>query len=160
MFLLSTFVLAPIACGSSGIPAPPYAPQPTSALAEVPYPPPPARVERVPASPRRNATWVDGEWTWRGRRWLWVRGRWVVPPAGARFSPWAMVRAKDGTLWEARGAWRDARGAAIDAPAPLAEADPSEAAVVDSFGDLHAPGRSLRPPGARNGAGESKGAKR
>ena len=59
--------------------------QPTSALARVPYPPPPARVESVPPRPSTKATWIDGEWTWRGKRWLWVRGRWVEPPKGAVF---------------------------------------------------------------------------
>ena len=144
-------------CASS-LRAPPYAAQPTRALAEVPYPPPPARVERVPAAPSRNATWVDGEWSWRGRRWLWIRGRWVVPPRGARFSPWTLVRAKDGTLWEAPGTWRDAKGAALDPPPALAEANVSEAAVVDQLGDLHAAGRTLHAPGAR--ARNAKGAER
>ena len=85
-------------------------------------------------------------------RWLWTRGRWVVPPRGARYSPWTIVRAKDGTLWEAPGTWRDGHGDPIAPPVALAEADVSEAAVVDSFGDLHAAGRTLRAPGEQKGA--------
>jgi hypothetical protein len=142
-------VLALAACGPTALPAPPYAPQPSSALERVPFPPPPARVETVPARPSTNATWIDGEWTWRGKRWLWIRGRWVVAPTGARYSPWALVRAPDGTLWEARGAWRDARGDELDPPRPLAVAEVSEAAVVDVLGDTLTPGRTLPAPGAR-----------
>lgn len=149
---IAVLIVASSACGNSALPAPSYAPQPTSALAEVPYPPPPARVEQVPASPRRNATWIDGEWTWKGKRWLWTCGRWVVPPSGARYSPWAIVRGKDGTLWEAPGTWRDEHGEPIAAPAALADATVSEAAVVDSFGELHAPGRVIHA--------QSKGAER
>ncbi|HEY2367933.1 MAG TPA: hypothetical protein VGH87_16160 [Polyangiaceae bacterium] len=135
-------------CTETTLPSPPLAPQPTSALAEVPFPPPPARVEKVPARPSTRATWIDGEWTYRGRAWTWVRGRWVEAPTGARYSPWTLVRGKDGTLWEARGTWRDARGDEMAAPNPLAVADVSEGAVIDALGDEITPGRTLQAPGA------------
>src|SRR5262249_19876160 len=100
--------IAIVACGHARLPRPPYVQQPTSALVEAPYPPPPARVEVVPDSPRDEAVWVDGEWTWHGRRWAWRRGRWVVTPSGGAFSPWTTVRNGDGTLYFAEGTWRDA----------------------------------------------------
>ena len=76
-----------------------------------------------------------------------MRGRWVVAPVGARYSPWALVRGKDGTLWEARGTWRDAHGEEVDPPKPLALADVSEGAVIDTLGDAITPGRTLPAPG-------------
>ncbi len=141
------WVMLATACTAAPLPAPPYVAQPSSALARVPFPPPPARVETVPARPSTNATWIDGEWSWRGRRWLWIRGRWVVPPAGARYAPFALVRGPDGTLWAARGAWRNARGEEIDPPRPLAVAEVSEGAVVDVLGETVTPGRTLPAPG-------------
>lgn len=143
------WLVAATGCGVTTLPSPPFAPHPTSALAEVPFPPPPARVEKVPPSPSARAAWIDGEWTFRGRKWMWIRGRWVEPPVGARYSPWAIVRDKEGTLWEARGTWRDAHGEEIDPPKPLAVADVSEGAVIDALGDAITPGRTLQAPGAR-----------
>jgi hypothetical protein len=141
--------LALAACGASALPAPPYAKQPSTALVAVPFPPPPARVEAVPARPDKNAAWVDGEWAWRARRWLWLPGRWVVAPKAARYSPWTVTRAADGTVLVAPGAWRDARGEVIAPPPPLAVAAVSPGAVVDVEGDILQPGRTLAPPGGR-----------
>jgi hypothetical protein len=143
----AVWLLALTACGATPLPSPPYMAQPTSALVEVPYPPPPARVETVPARPSTNATWIDGEWTWRAKKWLWEKGRWVVAPAQAKYSPWALVRSSDGALWEARGTWRDARGEELDPPKPLSVAQVSEGAVIDTLGDALTPGRTLPAPG-------------
>jgi hypothetical protein len=136
-----------LACGASPLPSPPFVPQPTSALEVVPYPPPPARIEAVPPCPRKNATWIDGEWTWRTQRWLWIRGRWIVAPAGARYSPWTLTHTSDGTLYEARGTWRNDRGEAIEPPKPLGVADVSEGVIIDTAGDSLTPGRTLPAPG-------------
>lgn len=125
---------AALACAPK-LPAPPYTEQPTSALAEIPYPPPPARAESVPGAPRGGAVWIDGEWVWRARRWSWKPGRWVVPPPGARFSPWTTVRDRTGTLFMASGVWRDAHGAAVEEPAALAVGVPGAGAIVSSEGD-------------------------
>jgi hypothetical protein len=108
-----------LACTAS-LPRPSYTAQPTSALVETPFPPPPARAEFVPAQPAKDAVWVDGEWTWRGHKWGWVAGRWVVPPAGAAFSPWTTVRSADGSLLFAQGTWRNAHGDVVPPPPPLA----------------------------------------
>src|SRR5579883_2247860 len=132
-------------CGCGGsLPHPEWAPQPTSALVEVTRPPPPARVETIPPSPSTGAVWIDGEWTWRRGRWSWLPGRWVDAPAGARFSPWAFVRGRDGRLWVAAGVWRDARGQPMAAPAPLAEATVEGGAVVTADGNIEVTGPTVR----------------
>src|SRR3954469_19970731 len=96
-----------VACGARALPHPEYVAHPQRALVEVPYPPPPARVEFVPARPADDAVWVDGEWVWRGRRYAWKPGRWVMAPSDAKFSPWTSVRDREGTLYLAKGTWRD-----------------------------------------------------
>jgi hypothetical protein len=126
--------IAALACGVPRLPAPPLARQPTEALIEVPYPPPPPRVETVPAAPRSTAVWIDGEWTWQTRRWAWRPGRWVLSPVEARFTPWTTVRDRLGTLYFAEGTWRDASGAAVAEPPPLAVAEALPSAVVTPEG--------------------------
>ncbi|MGH7298409.1 MAG: hypothetical protein ACRELB_25945, partial [Polyangiaceae bacterium] len=133
-----------LAACAPGLPHPVYAPQPTAALEPVDRPPPPARVEIVPGRPSHQAVWIDGEWMWRRASWAWLPGRWVVPPAGASFSAWAFVRRADGTLWYAPGVWRDATGAVMAAPAPLALADVEAGAVVDADGSVESTGPILR----------------
>ena len=113
-------MLALLFACTAPLPHPPYVRQPTTALVETPFPPPPARAEFVPNRPAKGAVWIDGEWTWRGHRWGWNAGRWVFPPPGAAFSPWSTVRAADGTLFFAQGTWRDAQGDVVAAPVPLA----------------------------------------
>lgn len=132
--------VAVFACGAPKLPAPPYVSQPTSALAEVPYPPPPARIEAVPRRPKSNAVWIDGEWIWQTRRWAWKPGRWIVPPTGARFAAWTTVRGRTGALYFASGRWRDASGAEVAEPEPLAIAGPAPAAVVTPEGESVVPG--------------------
>ena len=112
---------------------------------KVTAPPPPARVELVPPRPDAAALWIDGEWTWRRQRWAWMPGRWVDAPPGATFSPWAFVRAPDGELWYAPGVWRDAQGATIDSPPPLAVATAESGAVVTADGTTETTGPTLRP---------------
>lgn len=131
------------------LPHPTYSPQPTSALVEVEYPPPPARAETVPARPTDDAVWIDGEWTWRRRRWAWNPGRWVEAPAGATYSPWTAVRASDGTFFYAPGAWRDAHGAAVTEPKPLALAGITSNVIFDAEGDVQRAGRVLSPDRTR-----------
>jgi hypothetical protein len=123
---------------------PAYAPQPTKALVEVGAPPPPGRVEIVPADPVKGAVWVDGEWEWRRERWAWLAGRWVVPPSGATFSPWVFERGLDGKLWCAPGVWRDATGAPIDPPPALATAAVEAGAVVTADGNSDTTGPTVR----------------
>jgi hypothetical protein len=140
-----------------------YAPQPSSSLESVDQPPPPARVEIVPARPSGQAVWVDGEWLWRRGRWAWLTGRWVAPPPGAVFSAWVFTRGEDGRLWYAPGAWRDARGAVLEL-VPLARASVEAGALVDADGTTETTGPILRdrpheaqpePEGATPGAGSS-----
>jgi hypothetical protein len=146
----SALLFACTACASS-FPRPPCSPQPTSALVEVALPPPPARVELVPARPSASALWIDGEWTWRRGRWAWLVGRWVDAPAAETFSPWVFVRAPDGTLFYAPGVWRDARGGPVDPPATLAIATVESGEVVDADGTAEVTGPTLRErPRARS----------
>jgi hypothetical protein len=137
--LLVAFVLgtaAAVACGAPKLPAPAYTSQPTNALTEVPYPPPPARVEAIPPRPTdESAVWIDGEWTWQTRRWAWKPGRWVKPPSGARFAPWTTVRDRIGTLYFAGGTWRDSKGSELPEPEPIAVGGPAPAAVISPAGE-------------------------
>jgi hypothetical protein len=128
-----------LACGSSRIPTPPYAQQTTSALTEVPYPPPPARVEKVPKRPDDRAVWIDGEWTWQGRRWAWRQGRWVDPPEDGVFSPWATVRDASGTLYVAAGTWCTREGATLPDPPPIVAGRPTTGAMVNPEGEAVGP---------------------
>jgi hypothetical protein len=74
----------------------------------IPYPPPPARVEVVPAMPKDipGAVWVDGEWQWKGRRWVWSPGQWQAPLLGGYYAPPTVVRFEDGTLEYYAGTWK------------------------------------------------------
>jgi hypothetical protein len=145
-----------VVCACAGsLPRPPYTPQPSSALSVVPIPPPPARVEEVPRAPVSGAVWIDGEWLYRRGRWAWVLGRWVTAPPGAFFSPWAVVRAPDGAIYFAPGAWRDKNGKAVAAPPSLAVASASAGAVVDAEGVIQSTGRTLKPEMASEGSLEA-----
>jgi len=143
--------LALIRCSTS-LPHPAYVAQPTSALVEASRVPPPSRVEMVPPRPDDRSVWIDGEWTWRRGRWSWLVGRWVLAPSGARFSPWAFVRAPDGTLWVAAGTWRNVNGAPVEAPRALAVASVESVEVVDAEGRTEVTGPTLSErPGTPSG---------
>ncbi len=125
-----------VACGGEAVPHPAYAPQVASDLVSIAHEPPPARVETLPPRAAGASAWVDGEWTWKRRRWIWVPGRWVAPPEGATYSPWATVRAADGSLYFAAARWRDAKGHAMEPPKALAIAKVESGAVVDAEGEM------------------------
>jgi hypothetical protein len=146
------------------LPHPVYVGQSTQSLESVGFPPPPARVEFIPRQPAKKgvkeAVWIDGEWEWQGRRWRWRLGRWVTPPEGARFAPWAVVYASDGTVYSAPGIWRDAQGREVTEPATLAIARTNLADVVDPEGNLETTGPSLKPesdPREHEDAGATEG---
>ncbi|GAC1554362.1 MAG: hypothetical protein NVS3B10_15770 [Polyangiales bacterium] len=135
-----------LACAAPRLPAPAYAGQPSDALQQADYPPPPARVEIIPTEPpSARAVWIDGEWTWQGRRWAWKQGRWVVPPAGARFSPWTSTRDKSGLFYVAEGKWRDAQGRDVPDPKPMAIGHTRGGPVTDPEGDSVAPTPNVAP---------------
>ena len=138
-FLLAIFA----ACGPL-LRRPGFTPQPTSALSEVGAPPPPARVEIIPAEPSSTAVWLDGEWIWRRAQWAWLPGRWVNPPADALWAPWVFERGPDGRLWYAPSAWRRPDGTVVDPPPALATASPETGAVVDAAGTIVTTGPTLR----------------
>jgi hypothetical protein len=142
MRLGALFAVLLAACGGP-LPHPAYVPQPTSALVEVSRPPPPARVEAVPARPSPKAVWLDGEWAWRRGRWAWLIGRWVEPLPEAAYSPWVFVRGLDGSLYYAPGTWRDAKGDPIDPPTALALGQVESNIVVDADGTVEPTGPTL-----------------
>lgn len=133
-------------CGGAARPTPSLAKQPAAAYVPVPYPPPPARVEYAPVSPREGAVWVGGEWDFRFRRWIWTYGRWVVPPTNATYARWSLERDRKGELKFAPGAWRDAKGKVVEAPTPLATATARENAVVEEDGTQQEVGPNKAPP--------------
>ncbi len=132
-------------CGSH-LPTPRAAAQPTDALVEVAYPPPPARVEFVPEQPSDDAVWVGGEWLWSGRRWSWRPGMWVVPPEGGGYARRVLVRRNDGKLFFAGGTWRDAQGRELPAP-PEKVARSRSGAVVNPEGETEPTGADVHPDG-------------
>lgn len=147
-----------VAACNGDLPRPAYVEQTTDALAPVPYPPPPARVETIPPRPRSGAVWIDGEWVWQGRLFAWRRGRWVMPPAGARFAPWTTVRGEDGTIYLADGVWRDARNQVVPDPPALAVAKSTAGAVVDLEGNEEVIGHTVRESQGASSAAQSPGA--
>jgi hypothetical protein len=121
------FALLP-ACSSS-LPRPPAGLVPTSDMIEVPYPPPPGRVEIIPPKKTAGQVWIDGQWEWDGNGWKWREGAWSTPPPNAYFTPWMTKRRADGQLLFARAEWRDKAGRPLNvdtngqlcsAPAPIA----------------------------------------
>jgi hypothetical protein len=137
------FLTAMVLTCSSELPHPNYTGQPTTALAEIPYPPPPARVERVPERPVDDAVFVRGEWRWDGRRWAWKQGAWFVPPPGVLYARWVTVRAPDGKLYFAAGAWRDAQGKELPAPPVATAASSGAEGVVNPEGETEAVGPTV-----------------
>lgn len=96
---------------------PPKGSQPVEAFTEVPFPPPPGRVEYVPEKPRSTATWIDGQYRWQAGRWQWEHGGWYDVPPGVGYATWETRRRTDGRLLYAPGTWRAKNGK--DAPEPV-----------------------------------------
>jgi hypothetical protein len=130
------------ACSSS-LPRPPTGRVPTAGMMEVPYPPPPARVEVIPPQPGKLDVWIDGQWDWGGRAWQWLPGSWLTPPPNAYFTRWTTMRTIDGRLLFARAAWRRKDGRPLEKK-PGAEVCPPSPSAPASAG----PGREMaRAPG-------------
>jgi hypothetical protein len=98
------------------------APPPANSFVTVPGPPPAARVEIVPETPKARAVWVDGGWLWEGIHWRWVDGGWFEAPPGYRYSRWSTQRRDDGALLFAGPQWFDERDNSVSAPRRLASA--------------------------------------
>lgn len=103
----------------------------------------------MPDRPEGADAWIDGEWVRQHGRWYWLLGRWVKAPKGATYSPWVVVRARDGTLYYAPSVWRDATGNPIPPPPALSYATASGGAIVGPEGDLEPTGRSIKIRPAR-----------
>jgi hypothetical protein len=130
---------------SSELPHPKYTRQPTSALLEVAYPAPPARVEFVPAQPVPGAVWIRGEWSWQGRRWAWKSGTWALAPEGAAYAPWVSVRGIDGRLFYAPGTWRNAANQEIPSPEPIKLARTTKGPVTNAEDETEPTGEDVHP---------------
>jgi hypothetical protein len=89
-------------CGPRHAEAPRGAHPPNGAVS-VPYPPPPAKVEEVPAQPHAACVWADGYWDFSDR-WEWQAGEWVVPQPHCRLAPMELRR-QGGLLLHARPRW-------------------------------------------------------
>jgi hypothetical protein len=151
---VANFNVAFLFACSSSLPEPSYSSQPANAFEEVQFAPPPARVELVPGRPKDSrAVWVDGEWDWTGARWAWQYGRWVVPPAGATYSKWTVVRRKDGVLMFAPGIFRGVKGSPLPPPAPLSVARARDEDVIDTEGTTEQTGPNIRPENAPHNPG-------
>ena len=99
-----------MACNKSALPLPISGPNEGAAPVVVPYPPPAARAEIIPAKPGNRVVWIDGSWTWDRRHWVWQRGRWEVPPKGAHYATAKVEPLPDGSLGWFVGGWQTANG--------------------------------------------------
>jgi hypothetical protein len=116
---------------------------------QVGYPPPPGRVEFIPARPKgERLVWLDGEWEWSGSKWGWTAGRWVVAPPDATFSPWTTVRDERGTVYFASGVWKDATGRALPPPPAIVTGRPTAGDVTSPSGDDEKTGVAPPQPSA------------
>jgi hypothetical protein len=110
----AAFLTFAAACGPS-LARPDPAPVSATDYVPVTFPPRPPPIEFIPPSPEKGAVWVDGTWDWDGERYGWRAGRWVLPPEGARYAAWTLVRRKeDGQLFFAPSTWKDKAGATLD----------------------------------------------
>ena len=123
--------LAWLSACSPSLPRAPGGPTPTTERIEVPYPPPPARVETIPPKKAAGQVWLDGQWDWDGKAWTWHDGAWTTPPREAYFTPWTTSRRADGQLLFTRAQWRDKAGrplnTAIDGQICALNSRPAEA---------------------------------
>jgi hypothetical protein len=102
------FSLAMIHACSSSLRTPLLGPHADDApQVAVEYPPPPARVERLPVDPGAPCVWVDGYWDWVGRRWEWRAGYWATPPEACHYSAPRLqwVDTAEGTLYFTLPRW-------------------------------------------------------
>ena len=74
----------------------------TSVMVQV-GPPPPLRVEIVPAA-RHGYFWVPGYWNWRHHRHVWVAGTWVRERRGYVYRPHRWEQ-RDGRWFLYKGRW-------------------------------------------------------
>lgn len=101
---------------------------------QVPFPPPPAKVDviGVPPSEMADPVWVDGQWEWRGRAWVWEPGKWRSRPTSQYYAAPAIVRRADGQLVWFAGSFRpfgtpvpgSASGGLPSPPVPRQEGGP------------------------------------
>lgn len=107
--LRNVVCLTVVGCGGSlrTVPEGPHAATSTLAVV-VTSPPPPARIEHVPADPGGNCAWLDGQWVWAGQHWEWQAGDWVVAPPHCHYAEPGLTWVEtvgQGALYHLPGAW-------------------------------------------------------
>jgi hypothetical protein len=120
---------------SAAFPSPLLVGQPKEAFSNVPYPPPPGKVEYVPDPPRPDAKWVDGQWRWLNSKWHWERGGWYDVPSNVGFAKWEARRDAEGKLLFAPATWRDSRGQEAPTPRMLARGGAGPSTVQSEAGE-------------------------
>lgn len=148
-----------VACASA-LPRPERAPQPQDAFEVVTSPPPPGRVENVPAQPSGDAVWLDGGWRWTGARYAWELGRWVIPPPHARYAEWESRFRADGAILFAPSSFRDARGDEVPEPPALAVGRARSDQVIDPEGRRTRTAPNLPPENGPRPDGRGERARR
>jgi hypothetical protein len=68
----------------------------------------------------------------------------VRTPSGARYCPWVVVRAADGTAYYAPSSWKSAQGSPLSEPPALAFAAVSDQAVYDPNGEIDDTGHTMK----------------
>lgn len=97
--MIRKFVLAAVLAASFGSIV-----TPANAEIIVRIPPPPLRVEVVPA-PRPGYVWGGGHWGWRNNKHYWVNGSWVQERRGYHYTQHTWTE-RNGRWHMAPGSWR------------------------------------------------------
>ena len=153
---LAAGLVAVTACGG-GVPEPRAVPHAPGDFVDAPSMPPPGKAETLPERPE-GAVWVDGGWALVAGRWTWQHGHWVVPPPGAVYARWTVVRLSSGALRYAPGIWKDAQRRPLPPPRPLAFAREAQGdEVLEPQGTPPAPASSGSAPASSGSAPASSG---
>ena len=146
-------VLGVVACGMS-LPGPPKGSPPLASFSDVPFPPPPGRLERVPDRPKERSVWVDGSWEWTGSRWRWKDGGWfAAPPPGVVYTQWETMRPDGTRLLFASADWRDRDGKEVPEPRLLASASMTAENERDASAPTESAEAGVTPRGVLADAG-------
>ena len=97
---------------TSSLPLPRTGPHVGDEPLVVPFPPPPAKVQVIPARPeQKDLVWIDGQWLWKGRRWAWQDGQWEEPLKDGYYALPTTVMLADGSIAYFAGDWHRDSGA-------------------------------------------------
>lgn len=122
---LAAGLVAIVSCGS-GVRLVPTGPHSGSQAAPltVDNPPPPAKIEKIPAAPDPDCAWLDGRWEPGAGVWEWTPGRWVRLEGAAQQCHFAtpealwVPTAGKGLLFYLPGRWYRQDGTTCGEPPP------------------------------------------